>query len=69
MAAPVRVIKIGSREFLVLGVFILPVDHIADIWTKDADTEELAVIYAKNKDKFTLNEATSKALREYLNEL
>ena len=65
----VRVMKIGSREFLVAGVFILPIDQIADIWTKDADTEELAIIFMKNKDKFTLSEDTTKALREYLNEL
>lgn len=69
MAARVRVITIGSREFLALGVFILPVDQIADIWTADADSEHLALIFMKNRDKFTLNEDTTKALLEYLNEL
>ena len=52
-----------------VGVFILPVDQIADIWTADADSEHLALIFMKNRDKFTLNEDTTKALLEYLNEL
>jgi hypothetical protein len=64
--APVRVMKIGSREFLVVGVFVLPIDQISDIWTKDADMEELAIIFMKNKDKFTLSEDTTKALREFI---
>jgi hypothetical protein len=64
--AAVRVMKIGSREFLVAGVFILPVDQISDIWPTCADHNGQSVIYMKNKDKFTLADDTSKALREFI---
>lgn len=65
---PVKVVKIGSREFLKAGPFVFPVDQLADIWLAAGD-ESKSVVHLANRDKFTLAPETSEAFREFINDL